>query len=70
MDNLKRKRIDIKITQYDLSIICNKFNLKNDENYFYKHALKNSWGCHQQLVDFITELIMKKPSIIEKQKKS
>lgn len=68
MDNLKRKGIDIKITQYDLSIICDKFSLKNDEKYFYKHALTNSWGCTQQLVDFITELIMKEPNIIEKTK--
>lgn len=68
MDNLKRRGIDIKITQYDLSIICDKFSLKNDEKYFYKHALTNSWGCTQQLVDFITELIMKEPNIIEKTK--
>lgn len=65
MDNLKRKGIDKKITQYDLGIICDKFDLKNDEKYYYKHTLTNSWGCTQQLVDFITNLIIKEPTIIE-----
>ena len=27
--------------------------------------LTNSWGCTQQLVDFITDLFIKEPSILE-----
>lgn len=65
IDNLKRKGIDIKFTQYDLKLICDKFDLKNNEKYFYKHVLTNSWGCTQQLVDFITDLFIKKPSILD-----
>ncbi len=34
-------------------------------NDFYKHVLTNSWGCTQQLVDFITDLFIKEPSILE-----
>lgn len=64
IDNLKRKGIDIKFTQYDLQLICDKFDLKNNEKYFYKHVLTNSWGCTQQLVDFITDLFIKEPSIL------
>ena len=64
-DNLKRKGIELKLTQYQLQLICDKFDLKSNENYFYKHVLTNSWGCTQQLVDFITELILKNPNIIE-----
>ena len=56
IDNLKRRGVDIKFTQYDLQLICNKFDLKNNERYFYKHILTNSWGCTQQLVDFITHI--------------
>ena len=64
MDNLKRKGIEIKFTQYDLKLICDKFDLKSNEKYFYKHILTNSWGCTQQLVDFITDLFVKDPSIL------
>lgn len=65
VDNLKRKGKNIKITQYDLKLICEKFNLKKDEKYFYFHELTKSWGCTQQLVDFITELYIKNENIIE-----
>lgn len=65
IDNLKRKGIDIKFTQYDLKLICDKFDLKSNEKYFYKHVLTNSWGCTQQLVDFITDLFIKEPSILD-----
>lgn len=65
MDNLRRKGIEIKFTQYDLQLICSKFDLKNNEKFFYKHVLTNSWGCTQQLVDFITDLISKDPLIID-----
>ena len=64
-DNLKRKGIEFKLNQYQLKLICDKFDLKSNEKYFYKHELTNSWGCTQQLVDFITELILKNPNIIE-----
>ena len=65
IDNLKRKGIDFKLNQYELKLICDKFDLKSNEKFFYKHVLTNSWGCTQQLVDFITELILKNPNIIE-----
>lgn len=65
IDNLKRKGIEIKFTQYDLKLICDKFDLKSNEKYFYKHILTNSWGCTQQLVDFITDLFIKEPSILD-----
>ena len=67
-DNLKRKGMNIKINQYDLGLLCDKFDLKNNEKYFYKHALTNSWGCSQQLVDFLTELLIKNPNIINELK--
>ncbi len=65
IDNLKRKGIEIKFTQYDLKLICDKFDLKSSEKYFYKHVLTNSWGCTQQLVDFITDLFIKEPFILD-----
>lgn len=68
VDNLKRKGKNIKITQYDLKLICEKFNLKKEEKYFYYHELTKSWGCTQQLVDFITDLYLKNENIIEELK--
>lgn len=64
VDNLKRKGIEIKINQYDLGLICDKFDLKNNEKYFYQHTLTKSWGCSQQLVDFLTDLYIKNNNII------
>lgn len=65
VDNLKRKGIEFKLTQYDFKLVCDKFDLKNNEKFFYKHILTNSWGCTQQLVDFITDLIIKNPNIVQ-----
>ena len=64
-DNLRRKGINLKLSQYDLKLICDKYNLKSEEKYFYKHELTGNWGCSQQLIDFITELLIKNPNEIE-----
>lgn len=64
VENLKRKGINIKLTQYDFQLICDKFDLKQNEKFFYKHELTNSWGCSQQLIDFTTNLIINHPEII------
>ena len=68
-DNLRRKGINKKISQYDLKLICDKFNLKYDEKYFYQHILTKSWGCSQQLVDFLTDLLLKNENIIDELKR-
>lgn len=42
--NLKRKGIEINLHQTNFGLICNKFNLKNNEDYFYYHSLtKKIW---------------------------
>lgn len=57
-DRLRRKHhIEFKLNQYDLKLICNKYNLKNNEEYFYHHTLTNSWCCSDKLVEFIVNLI-------------
>lgn len=63
-DNLKRKGTNIKLSQYDFNLICNKYNLKSDETYFYKHELTNSWGCSQKLIDFVTQLFLTNSNVI------
>ena len=68
IDNLKRKGIDFKLNQYKLKLICDKFDLKSNERYFYKHILTNRWGCTQQLVDFLTDLIIKDKNVVEELK--
>ena len=34
--------------------------------FFDKHELTNSWGCTQQLINFITELFIKKTILFRK----
>ena len=48
-----------------MKLICDKYNLKRNEKYFYKHELTGSWGCSQQLIDFIIDLILKNPDIVD-----
>lgn len=65
MKNLKRKNIEINLHQTNFGLICNKFNLKNNEDYFYFHSLTKRYACSQKLIDFVTNLITKTPNIIE-----
>lgn len=65
MKNLKRKNIEIDLHQTNFGLICNKFNLKNNEDYFYFHSLTKRYGCSQKLIDFVTNLIIKNPNAIE-----
>ena len=39
MKNLGRKNISINLHQTNFNLICTKFNLKNNEDYFYYHTL-------------------------------
>lgn len=66
MQNLKRKGIDINLHQTNFGLICTKFDLKNNEDYFYCHSLTNRYGCSQKLIDFVTKLIINEPNIIDK----
>ena len=64
-DRLRRKHnIEFKLNQYDLKLICTKYNLKNNEEYFYYHALTNSWCCSDKLVEFIVNLISQNINIV------
>lgn len=63
--NLKRKDIIINLHQTNFGLICDRFDLKNNEDYFYYHSLTKRYGCSQKLIDFVTNLIIKEPNIIE-----
>ncbi len=65
MNNLKRKNIDINLHQSNFNLICDKYNLKNNEDYFYYHTLSNRYVCSQKLVDFTTKLLSDNCNIIE-----
>ncbi len=65
VDRLKRKNISIKFTQYELNLLCDKYNLKDDEKYYYYHQLTSRWGCSQQLIDFIVNLFTSNPNILD-----
>lgn len=65
MKNLKRKGIEINLHQTNFGLICDKFNLKDNEDYFYFHSLTKRYGCSQKLIDFVTNLLIKESNIIE-----
>lgn len=65
MSNLKRKGLEINLHQNNFGLICNKFKLKNNEDYFYYHNLSKRYMCSQKLVDFVTNLLLENPNQIE-----
>mgnify|MGYP004509932033 FL=1 len=65
MNNLKRRNIDINLHQSNFNLICNKYNLKNNEDYFYYHNLSKRYTCSQKLIDFVTNLLLENPKLIE-----
>lgn len=62
---MKRRNIELKINQYELKLIVDKFNLKGNDKYYYLHEMTERWGCSQQLIDFITDLLYKEPNILD-----
>lgn len=64
-NNLQRKNITVNLHQQNFSLICNKYNLKDNEDYFYYHNLTKRYVCSQKLVDFITNMLLQNPKIIE-----
>lgn len=65
MKNLARKGIEINLHQTNFSLICKKFDLKNNEDYFYYHTLTKRYACSQKLIDFVTNLISENPNVID-----
>lgn len=53
-------------SKFQKHIFCKKFDLKNNEKYYYYHELTKSWSCTQQLIDFITNLFLEDPLILER----
>lgn len=65
MKNLKRKNININLHQTNFGLICKKYNLKDNEDYFYYHTLTKRYVCSQKLVDFVTNLLIENINLIE-----
>lgn len=65
MKNLKRKDIEINLHQTNFNLICNKYNLKQNETYFYHHNLTDRYVCSQKLINFVTDLLTQNPNLIE-----
>ena len=65
MNNLKRKNIEINLHQTNFNLICNKYNLKDNEDYFFYHNLSKRYMCSQKLIDFVTNLLFENPQLIE-----
>lgn len=65
MNNLKRKDIEIDLHQHNFNLICDKYSLKDNEDYFYYHNLSKRYMCSQKLIDFVTNLLLENPQAIE-----
>ena len=65
MKNLKRKDIEINLHQTNFNLICNKYNLKQNETYFYHHNLTDRYVCSQNLINFVTDLLTQNANLIE-----
>lgn len=65
MNNLRRKNIYINLHQRNFSLICNKYDLKNNEDYFYYHNLSKRYMCSQKLIDLVTNMLLENPNLIE-----
>ena len=65
MNNLKRRQIEINLHQTNFNLICNKYNLKDNEDYFYYHNLSKRYMCSQKLVDFVTAILTENSNLIE-----
>ncbi len=65
MNNLKRREILINLHQKNFDILCKKYNLKENEDYFYHHTIANRYGCSQKLIDFVTNILIENPNLIE-----
>lgn len=66
MKNIQRKNVNINLHQKNLELICAKFDLKNNEDYFYYHNISKRYMCSQKLVDFVTNLLLEDNEIIDK----
>lgn len=65
MKNLNRKNLDINLHQINFNLICMKFGLKDNEDYFYYHTLTKRYVCSQKLIDFVTNIILKNPNLLD-----
>lgn len=65
MKNLKRKSIELNLHQTNFNLICNKYDLKENEDYFYYHELSRRYMCSQKLIDFMTKLLTDNSNVIE-----
>ena len=49
--------------QKNLDLIYYKYNLKNNEDYYYHHDISNRYNCSIKLIDFLYDLLSKDPNI-------
>lgn len=68
MKNLQRFNLNLNLHQKNFKLICDKYDLKNNPDFFYYHTLTDRYCCSQKLIDFVTTLITKQPDIIDKLK--
>ena len=65
MAELQKNNININFTQPKLKLICEKFNLKDKKEYFYKHPDSDTYRCSKALADILINLLINNPNLID-----
>ncbi len=65
MSKLQKQNININLTQPKLKLICDYFNLKNNDKYFYKYPDSDIFRCSQSLVDILVNSLLNNPNLAE-----
>lgn len=63
-NKLVKQKIQCELHQSNFNLICDKYNLKQNEDYFYYHNIANRYSCSNKLIDFVYNLILQNPNII------
>jgi len=68
-NKLHKIGIDCNLHQKNLDLICKKYDLKHNDDFYYHHDISNRYNCSNKLIDFLFDLLSKEPNIFEEIKK-
>lgn len=65
MLELEKNNININLTQPKLKLICDKFNLKNRKDLFYRYPESDTYICSKKLIDILVNSLTNNPNLID-----
>ena len=64
-NKLLKNGIECNLHQKNLNLLCYKYDLKNNEDFYYHHDISNRYNFSIKLIDFLYDLLSKEPNIFE-----